>query len=138
MERYCRKVYYYETDKMAIVHNANYLRIFEESRLDYMIQAGVPYSEIEAKGVLIPQTEAYVSYKHTLEFGDEFCVAVKLAAYNGVRMTLEYEIRRKSDELLIATGKTTHCFVDETTRIPLNLKKKLPEESALLTSLLDA
>ena len=136
MERYSRKVYYYETDKMAIVHNANYLRIFEESRIDFMAKAGVPYHEIEKAGVLIPQTEAYVNYKHTLEFGDEFSVEVKLAAYNGVRMKLTYEIRRKGDELLIATGETGHCFVDENTRVPLNLKKKLPEESRIIASLL--
>ena len=54
MESYCHKVHYYETDKMAIVHNANYLRIFEEARLYYMEQIGVPYPEIEEAGILIP------------------------------------------------------------------------------------
>ena len=38
---YTRRVFYYETDKMAIVHNSNYLRIFEEARLDYMADAVV-------------------------------------------------------------------------------------------------
>ena len=134
MERYSRPVYYYETDKMAIVHNANYLRIFEEARLFFMRQAGVPYTDIEEAGILIPQTEAHINYKHTLQYGDEFGVNVKLVFFNGVRMTLEYEIRRMDDELLIATGSTSHCFIDEQTRIPLNIKKKMPEASAVIAS----
>ncbi len=30
MEPYTRTIYYYETDRMSIVHNSNYLRLFEE------------------------------------------------------------------------------------------------------------
>ena len=127
MERYCRQIFYYETDKMAIVHNANYLRIFEEARLYYMEQIGVPYPEIEEAGILIPQVEAYVRYHQTLKYGDELCVNVKLTDFNGARMSYAYEIHRGSDDLLIAEGHTSHCFVDETSRIPLNLKKRLPE-----------
>ena len=33
---YERKVNYYETDAMAIVHHSNYIRWFEEARMDYM------------------------------------------------------------------------------------------------------
>lgn len=136
MDRYSRPVYFYETDKMAIVHNANYLRIFEEARLHLMEQAGVSYPEVERGGVLIPQTEAHINYKNTLRYGDTFFVQVKLVFYNGIRMKLEYEIRRKGDEKLIATGYTGHCFVDENTHIPLNFRKKMPEESALMDQLL--
>lgn len=134
MERYERPVYYYETDKMAIVHNANYLRIFEEARLDFMIKAGIPYPQIEEAGILIPQVEAHVRYHQTLKYGDIFCVQVLLTQFNGVRMTYQYEIRRKEDEVLIAEGQTSHCFVDEGNRLPLNLKKRMPEAAALMTA----
>ena len=128
MERYSRAVFYYETDKMSIVHNANYLRILEEARLDFMAQAGIPYTRIEENGILIPVVDAYVRYHHTLQFGDTFLVAVKLTDFNGIRMAFSYEIRRKGDEILIAEGKTSHCFIDEATRIPLNIRKKMPAE----------
>ena len=94
MEKYCRQVFYYETDKMAIVHNANYLRIFEEARLYYMEQIGVPYPEIEKAGILVPQVEAYVRYRQMLKYGDEFYVEVKLSEFNGARMTYQYKIYR--------------------------------------------
>lgn len=132
MEKYYRQVFYYETDKMAIVHNANYLRIFEEARLHYMDQIGVPYPEIEEAGILIPQVEAYVKYHQTLKYGDEFYVAVKLTEFNGARMTYQYEIHRVSDDELITTGHTSHCFMDEAKRLPLSIKKRFPEACEIL------
>ena len=136
MERYSRKVYYYETDKMAIVHNANYLRILEEARIDFMEQIGVPYTMVEAAGIQIPVVDAYVRYHHTLQYGDIFCVAVKLVKFNGIRMEFSYEIRRQGDELLIAEGHTSHCFIDEITRLPLSIRKKMPEENSRMIAYL--
>ena len=45
-----RKVQYYETDMMGIVHHANYLHWMEEARIDFMDQMGFPYKRIEAEG----------------------------------------------------------------------------------------
>ena len=127
MEKYCRQVFYYETDKMAIVHNANYLRIFEEARLYFMDRIGVSYPLVEEAGILIPQVDAYVRYHQTLKYGDEFYVEVRLVEFNGARMKYQYEIHRASDDELTASGFTSHCFVDEEKRLPKNLKKLLPE-----------
>lgn len=132
MEKYIRNVYYYETDKMSIVHNANYLRIYEEARLFFMEQLGIPYPMIEDNGILIPVVDAYVRYHHTLAYGDEFSVEVKLTGFNGIRMEYHYEVRRIPDELLISDGHTSHCFVDEIKRLPLSIKKKLPEAYELM------
>ena len=38
---YERMVYYYETDRMGIVHHSNYIRWFEEARLDWMKQTTI-------------------------------------------------------------------------------------------------
>ncbi len=127
MEKYYRQVFYYETDKMAIVHNANYLRIFEEARLFFMERIGVPYPQIEEAGILIPQVDAYVRYHQTLKYGDEFYVEVRMTEFNGARMKFQYEIHRASDDELTASGYTSHCFIDEVKRLPLSLKKHMPE-----------
>ena len=44
---YDRSVYYYETDRMQIVHHSNYIRWIEEARLDWMKQIGWDYKSIE-------------------------------------------------------------------------------------------
>ena len=132
MERYIRQVFYYETDKMSIVHNSNYLRIFEEARLHFMAQSGIPYTEIEDAGILIPQVDAYVRYHQTLQYGDTLFVDVKMTEFNGARMKYEYQICRGADDALIAEGFTSHCFIDVQTRMPLNLKKRMPKAFGIL------
>ncbi len=54
MKPYIHKVQYYETDQMAFVHHSNYIRWFEEARLDFMEQAGAPYASMEAQGFISP------------------------------------------------------------------------------------
>ena len=54
MTEYIHKVQYYETDKMSIVHHSNYIRWFEEARIDWLEKAGCDMKTIEAAGVLIP------------------------------------------------------------------------------------
>ena len=51
---YQHKVQYYETDQMGMVHHSNYIRWFEEARVDYLEQIGLPYHMIEAGGILSP------------------------------------------------------------------------------------
>ena len=40
---YARPVYYYEADRMDGVHHSNYIRWFEEARIQFMRQLGFPY-----------------------------------------------------------------------------------------------
>lgn len=49
---YVRKVQYYETDRMGIVHHSNYIRWMEEARTDVLEQIGLPYDKIERAGIL--------------------------------------------------------------------------------------
>lgn len=41
MFTYKRRVKFYETDGMRVVHHANYLHYFEEARVEYCAQAGL-------------------------------------------------------------------------------------------------
>ena len=124
---YCRRVNYYETDKMASVHHSNYVRFMEEARLDYMSQAGMHYEDMERQGVIMPVVSVECKYHLSLVFGDEMKIVTKLAAFNGVRAVYTYEIFRGSDDALAVTAKSEHCFLNEATRRPVSLKKVLAE-----------
>ena len=50
---YERRINYYETDKMGIVHHSNYIRFFEEARLDMMKKVGLDYFTMEEAGIII-------------------------------------------------------------------------------------
>ncbi len=123
---YRRRAYYYETDKMGIVHHSNYVRILEESRVDLMTKAGLPFTEVEQMGLMIPVLEVSLQYKFPLRFDDEFEVVPTLTDFNGCKFTVRYEINNLTTGKLALTAQTKHCFTDDKL-MPVRLKKKFPE-----------
>lgn len=124
---YKRKVNYYETDKMSIVHHSNYIRFLEEARIDMLAQAGYPFDKMESEGVWIPVLSAYCEYKFPLCFGDEFEIHPKVTKFNGCKLELSYEIFNVTKGgKLSAVGKTTHCLTDVNMK-PLRSQKSHPD-----------
>ena len=123
---YKRRAYYYETDKMGIVHHSNYVRILEESRVDLMTKAGLPFTMVEQMGLMIPVLAVQLEYKFPLRFDDEFEVICRLTDFNGCKFSVKYEVNNLTTGKLALTAETKHCFTDENL-MPLRLKKKFPE-----------
>lgn len=126
MFEYRHKVQYYETDKMAVVHHSNYIRWFEEARLEMMDQLGMSYFEMESLGIISPVSSVKCDYKAVTCFGDTVKILISAVRYNGVRFTVEYEVRDIKTDEIRATGETTSCFVSSSGKL-LNLKKSHPE-----------
>lgn len=126
MKDYIHKVQYYETDKMAIVHHSNYIRWFEEARVDWLEQIGCTMQTIEAAGVLIPVMSVTCNYHSMVRFGDEVAVKIKIGKFNGIKIEIEYEIRDVATGELRTTGASSHCFIDNDGKL-ISLKKSKPE-----------
>ncbi|MBQ9931852.1 MAG: acyl-CoA thioesterase [Firmicutes bacterium] len=127
VEPYTRRVYYYETDNMGIVHHSNYIRIMEETRLDFMHKAGMDYAEMERMGVIMPIVDVFCKYIYSARYDEELVGCIQLTEFNGVRAAFKYEIYTLGGKELAASGESHHCFLDVNTRIPVNLKKRCPE-----------
>ena len=54
MEPFIRTAQYYETDRMGVIHHANYIHWMEEARISFLDQLGFPYAVMEEKGILSP------------------------------------------------------------------------------------
>ena len=126
MREYIHKVQYYETDKMAIVHHSNYIRWFEEARVDWLEQIGCTMQSIEEDGVLIPVMSVTCNYQSMVRFGDEVAVKIKIGKFNGIKIEMEYEIRDVATGELRTTGSSSHCFIDSEGKL-ISLKKSKPE-----------
>ena len=50
---YEHRVSYYETDQMGIVHHSNYIRWFEDARVDFLEKVGFSYAKMEEIGIMI-------------------------------------------------------------------------------------
>ena len=126
VKEYGRKIQYYETDRMGIVHHSNYIRWMEEARTDVLEQIGLPYDKIEKAGILIPVLGASCEYRISFRYAENFRIKVIPNGFNGNKMGLKYEIYGQEDGKLHAAGETSHCFLDRR-MMPVHLKRDYPE-----------
>lgn len=123
---YERETFYYETDQMGIIHHSNYIRWFEEARIDFLKQIGIPYDEMERRGLLIPVLGVSCKYKKAFRYGDTFQISMKIQDFKGVKFSVAYEVYDKATGELHATGTSEHGFVDAKL-MPVNIKKTYPD-----------
>ncbi len=122
---YIRRANYYETDQMGVVHHTNYIRWFEEARIDLLRQYGVDYRDMEQRGIIIPVVDVQCSYLRSARFDDVMEIDLTMTKYTSVQMCFTYEVRFHADGSLATKGQSTHCFVDPSGK-PLALKRVDP------------
>ena len=119
-----RKVHYYETDMMGLVHHANYIHWMEEARIDFMDRMGFPYARMEAEDVVSPVKSIQVNYLKPCTFGDEVDITAGVKDFNGVVLTMAYDMRVNGEPVF--SGTSEHVFLDRTGKF-VRLKRVMPE-----------
>ena len=123
---YERKINYYETDRMGVVHHSNYIRYLEEARTEWLEVLNMPFDLLEKNEITIPVLGVNCTYKYHVTFGDTILIKTYAKEYTGVRMTIGYEVTDKKNGNIVLTGETKHCFTDRNLK-PINLKKYAPQ-----------
>lgn len=126
MEAYIHKVQYYESDQMAFVHHSNYIRWFEEARMWFMEQAGVPYDGMEAQGFISPVRTVDCKYLKAVHFGQTVEIIPRLVEFGNILYSFNYEVRDASTHELCAVGSSSHCFINRAGKV-ISLKREAPE-----------
>ena len=117
-----RKINYYETDRMGVVHHSNYIRFLEEARCAWLEYIGLPFSTLEENGITIPVLGVNCEYKYHVTFNDTILIHLTIKDYTGVRMTVSYTVTDKNTGHIVLLGETKHCFTNRDLK-PINLKK---------------
>lgn len=121
-----RRVNYYETDKMQVVHHSNYIRYLEECRMDFMRQIHLEYEKMEACGIMIPVLSVECNYRVPVHFGENICIVPKVEKFHGVKFDMSYRIYSEDFSVLHNEAASSHCFVDFNFK-PVRLKRDYPE-----------
>jgi acyl-CoA thioester hydrolase len=108
------RVRYAETDRMGLLHHANYLIYFEQARTELLRSRGVAYRQLEDEGFLLVITKAQVTYRQPVRYDDLVTVRTFVERTTSVRIDHRYEVLR--DGTLVAEGATTLACVDRTGR----------------------
>ena len=133
MKPYMRRVQYHETDMMGIAHHANYIRWMEEARVDFLAQLGFPYRAMEEMGVVSPVRAVRCQYKKSCTFDDEIAIEVSVKDFNGVVLTIGYEMTNAAGEV-VCTAESEHVFLTREGKF-LRMKRDLPEFTAAVEAL---
>jgi acyl-CoA thioester hydrolase len=64
------RVRYAETDRMGLLHHANYLVYFEQGRTELLRSSGLAYKDLEDQGYLLVLTKMAVHYRSPARYDD--------------------------------------------------------------------
>ena len=111
------RVNYYDTDQMGVVWHGNYLKYFEDAREEMFRECGLPYSEIERAGVIMPIVETGLTYRRPARYDEVLSIKVRVADPPRARVHVEYEVLAP-DGAVCVTGFTDLAFVSASTGAP--------------------
>jgi len=97
---------------MGVVYYANYFVWFEVARADLLRSLGWTYREMEHAGVALPVIEAHCDYQRPARYDEEMEVRAKGRMLSPVRMEFTYEVVRRDDQMVSASGRTVHAALD--------------------------
>jgi acyl-CoA thioester hydrolase len=104
------RVRYAETDRMGLLHHANYLVYFEMGRTELLRQRGISYRDIEDSGHLLVVIEVGCKFKRPAYYDDLLTLRTTVERVTHVKIVHRYEVLR--DGVLLAEGHSTLACVD--------------------------
>ncbi len=104
------RVRYAETDRMGLLHHANYLVYFEQGRTELLRQSGRSYKELEDAGVFLVLAKVEVRYRLPARYDDLLMLRTIVTRTTPVRIEHRYEVLRGPQ--LLAEGSSTLACVD--------------------------
>jgi acyl-CoA thioester hydrolase len=104
------RVRYAETDRMGLLHHANYIIYFELARTEMLRKRGVSYRDIEDGGFFLVMVDIGCKFKRPAYFDDLLTVRTVVERVTHVKIVHRYEVRK--DGVLIAEGHSTLACVD--------------------------
>ena len=105
------RVRYAETDRMGLLHHANYLVYFEQARTELLRTAGGNYKDLEDRGFFLVISKLEVKYKSPAYYDDVLTIRTTVTRSSPIRLEHRYEVFRDGWKL-VAEGTTTLACVD--------------------------
>jgi acyl-CoA thioester hydrolase len=119
------RVRYAETDRMGLLHHANYLVYFEQGRTELLRAQGLAYKDVEDQGFLLVLTRVQVRYRSPARYDEVLTLRTTVVRTTLVKIEHRYELLR--DGTLLAEGETTLGCVDRNGRVQALPKFLQPE-----------
>src|SRR6266404_1064805 len=80
------RVRYAETDRMGLLHHANYLIYLEQARTEMLREQGLAYRDLEDQGFFLVITKLEVKYRQSIRYDDIVTIRTTVARTTFVRI----------------------------------------------------
>jgi len=111
------RVRYPEVDQMGALHHSRYWVYFEMGRTELLRSQGVSYHDLEEAGVLFVVAKCAAKFLAPARYDDVLSLSTRITKTGAARIDHAYELRRKADGLVLATGESTIACVNRQGRI---------------------
>jgi acyl-CoA thioester hydrolase len=106
------RVRYGETDQMGTFYNARALDWFECGRTEALRALGLPYAELEDRGIFLPLIEAHAEYRGRARYDDLLELTTRMDFAGKARVRCDARILKVAEAATIVVGYTVHAFTD--------------------------
>jgi acyl-CoA thioester hydrolase len=104
------RVRYAETDRMGLLHHANYFVYFEMARTELLRQRGISYREVEDAGHYLVIVDIGCKFKRPARYDDLLTIRTTVARVTHVKIVHHYQVLREG--LVLAEAHSTLACVD--------------------------
>lgn len=111
------RVRYAETDRMGLLHHANYLVYFEQGRTELLRSLGYSYKDLEDQGYLLVLTKIEVRYRTPARYDDVLTLRTTVVRTTAVRIDHRYDLMREG--VIVAEGTSTLACIDRNGRVQM-------------------
>lgn len=127
-----------DVDAASIIFYGAYIRFFEIAETELFRAVGLPHSVMfDELDVWLPRVHLECDFHHAAQLDDLLEVSIYVGRFGNKSMRLDFEVRQKGDEVIIARAHFVLTSVKrdtfETVPIPNELRNRL----ALYTKLAD-
>lgn len=105
------RVRYADTDQMGYVYYGKYAEYFEVGRVELIRHMGIPYTAIEAQGIMMPVADMQVFYKIPGKYDELLTVRTTIPEIPRSSLITTYEVLKESGELSVK-GRVRLAFID--------------------------
>jgi len=106
------RVRYSETDRMDAVYNSRVLEWFEVGRTEWTRSMGLPYAEVEERGILLPIVEAHVEFKGRASYDDLLEMETSVSMPSRLKVRFDVTIDHANRDDRVASGYTLHAVTN--------------------------
>jgi acyl-CoA thioester hydrolase len=100
-----------EVDEWGMAWHGHYIAWFEAGRMALLRRFDLLPKQLVALGYIAPIIRIQCEFKHPAECGDEIIIRTSAIKPEIAALTFQFEIVRKSDQVLLARGESTQVLM---------------------------